>query len=203
MNLKQLVARVMRALPKMAPGTVGEQDVVDMLNQAQLHLSRISAKKIVYQHALEADYDIVPFPSDLHTLSGVYWESDSVSRELYPDKEPLPVDEENDDTEETATEPTRYYVLGRRLAIRPIPGVEGTVSIHYVPKPTELVKDTDEPDLEGSDEYLIAFALHRFHLENNSPAFQLWEMEKAKEEYTWLQTVNQNYITPFQVDQRW
>jgi hypothetical protein len=203
MTLKQLIARVMRALPATTPGSIGENDIIDILNQGQLHLSRVSAKKIVYQHALEEDYDIVPFPSDLHIIARVYWESDNVSRELYPDKEPLPVDEELDDTEDTADEPNRYYVLGRRLAIRPVPAVDGTVSIYYVPKPTTMASDTDEPDLDGSDEYLIAFALHRLHLEANSPVFQLWEMEKAKEEYTWLQTANQNYETPFQVEQRW
>ena len=215
MNLKQMVARVMRALPNMAPGVVGEQDIVDILNQGQLHLSRISAKVIVSEYSLSANYNIVPFPDDLLTIASVYWASASVERELYPAGNKIPLGSEDPVTlaitttagstysDSNSTEPTRYYTKGGRIMIYPLPKVAGTVSIAYVPKPTEMEEDDDTPDMEGSENYLIAFALHRLHLEAGSPLFQLWEMEKGKEEYTYMQTTDQNYRTPFQVEARW
>jgi hypothetical protein len=215
MNLKQMVARVMRALPTMAPGAIGEPDIVDMLNQGQLHLSRVVSKFIVSEFELEADYNIVPFPDDLLTMNTVYWTSDAVERELYPAKDKMPIGNESPLTiavspstsstysDEATTEPTKYYTKGGRIYVYPIPRVAGTVSIAYIPKPTEMADDDDTPDLEGSDNYLIAFALHRLHLEAGSPLLQLWEMEKGKEEFTFLQTTDQNYRTPFQVEMRW
>ncbi len=195
MKLKKLVARVMRALPNLAPGTIGEQDIIDILNQAQEHLSRLSAKVVSSEFALEAEYNIVPFPTDLLTLESVSWTSGSVERELYPARNKLPVGNETD----SISEPQRYYTKGSRVEIYPIPHVDGTVTITYVPTPTEMSDDDDTPDLEGSDNYLVAFALHRLHLEASSPLFQIWETEKNKEEYTFMQTTDQNYRTGFSV----
>ena len=203
MILKQMIARVMRALPNLAPGTLGENDIVDLLNQAQTHLSRISVKLKVAEFELEEDTNIVPFPLDLMTLSSVYWTSDSIERELYPSMDRVPIGTELIDDDDVSTEPTRYYVKGSRVMVYPVPKVEGTVSIAYVAKPTTMVKDTDVPDLEGSEEYMIAFALQRIHAEANSPALQIWEQEKLKEEQTYMQTTDQNYRTPFQVDLSW
>ena len=215
MNLKKMVARVMRALPTMPPGTIGEPDIVDILNQGQLHLSRISAKVTVREFELEANHHIVPLPTDTLTIDSVYWVSGAIERELYPTKEKLPIGIEDPlilasvtstastYTDKKGTEPTRYYTKGSRIMVYPIPGVGGTVSIAYIPQPTEMADDEDTPDLEGSENYLIAFTLHRLHLEAGSPLFQLWEVEKGKEEYTWMQTTDQNYRTPFQVETRW
>ena len=215
MNLKKMIARVMRALPNMAPGTIGEPDIVDILNQGQLHLSRMSAKVTVTEFDLAADYHIVPLPMDILTIDSVYWVSDAIKRELHPAKDQLPIGVENPLTltgitstastyaDKAGTEPRRYYTKGSRLLIYPIPRVSGTVSISYVAQPTEMSDDNDTPDLEGSENYLIAFALHRLHLEAGSPLLQLWEMEKGKEEYTFMQTTDQNYRTPFQVEARW
>lgn len=205
----------MRALPDMPPGAIGEPDIVDMLNQGQLHLSRMSAKMTVTEFALEADHHIVPLPTDILTIDSVYWVSSATERELYPSKDKLPIGIEDPLTltgvtstastyvDTATTEPTRYYTKGSRILLYPIPRVSGTVSISYVPQPTEMSDDDDTPDLEGSENYLVAFALHRLHLEAASPLLQLWETEKMKEEYTFMQTTDQNYRTPFQVEARW
>ncbi len=194
MNLKTMVARVMRATPVLPPGRLGEQDVVDMLNHAQLHLSRISSKVIMSEFELDADYNIVPFPTDILTLSAVYWSSGAGERELIPSPMRL-----ND----TTGEPRYYYAKGSRLYLYPTPARSGTVTTSYVPVPTTMVADDDTPDIENSENYLIAFALQRIHLEANSPLFQVWDMEKAKEEYTFTQTTEQNYRTPFRVEAQW
>jgi hypothetical protein len=204
-KLKKLVARVMRALPNLAPGVVGEQDIIDILNQAQEHLSRLSVKTVSSEHEIEAEYNIVPFPTDLLTLDSVYWTSSAVERELYPARNNMPLGNEanlEDEVDET-TEPTRYYTKGSRIEIYPRPYVDGTVTMTYVARPTEMSDDDDTPDLEGSDNYLIAFALHRLHLEASSPLFQIWESEKNKEEYTFMQTTDQNYRTGFTVQAQW
>jgi len=44
MTLKQMIARVMRAIPTIQPGLVGEHDIIDMLNEGQLNLARLSSK---------------------------------------------------------------------------------------------------------------------------------------------------------------
>ena len=199
MTLKQMIARVMRALPSMPPGAIGENDIIDILNQAQKHLSRISSKLKVSEFDLDANYNIVPLPLDLLTLDSVFWKSTSVDRELYPEKDSLPLGIE--DT--TVSDPYRYYTKGSRIMVYPIPGVDATVSISYIPIPAEMYNDDDTPDLEGSEEYMIAYTLHRLHMESASPLMQLWEAEKAKEEFTFLQTTDQNYRTPFQVDINW
>lgn len=205
MTLKEMIARVMRALPAAQPGLIGELDVRDTLNDAQKHLARLSSKPVVWEYELEANLNVIPFPTDMYVLRSVYWESDSVHRELYPDKETLAIDQpdESDKTDAVSAEPTRYYTQGSRILIMPKPTVAGTVRIVYTPAPTEMTEDGDVPDLEGSENYLIAYTLHRFHLEASSPAMQLWEMEKMKEESTWLMTTDQNYRNPFQVDMQW
>lgn len=199
MNLRQMVARVMRAVPALPPGRLGEDDVIDMLNQAQEHLSRVSSKVKQYDFELDEGYGIVPFPADMKTVSNVYWKSDAYNVELEPGVDRLALDQAED---EPGT-PSVYYVQGSRVVLRPIPDNDGTVTISYIPIPTTMSEDTDVPDLEGSENYLIAFALHRIHLEAGSALMQLWDMEKAREEYVYLQTTDQNYRTPFQTEIRW
>ena len=198
MTLQEMVARVMRAIPGVAPGVIGELDVIDMLNEAQKHLSRLVSRFVVSEFELEADYNIVPMPTDLLTLISVHWKSDSVERELYPSPERLPVENVY-----SINEPKLYYVKAERVIVQPTPLVDGTVSIAYVPTPTAMSKDTDTPDLKDSEGYLIAYALHRLHLEAGSPQLQLWELEKMKEEHTFIQTSDQNYSNPIQLDMNW
>ena len=53
MTLKKLIARVMRAIPNLPPGTIGETDVIDILNEGQLNLARLSSKITTEETDLE------------------------------------------------------------------------------------------------------------------------------------------------------
>lgn len=198
MNLQRMVARVMRALPNVMPGVIGELDIIDMLNQGQVHLSRISSRFIVADHDVEADYSIVPMPIDMITLVSVYWKSDNVERELSVIPERIQLDPFM-----SASEPTQYYTKTERIIIWPTPQINGVVSILYVPYPTIMKDDADTPDMKGAEEYLVAYTLHKLHLEAGSPQLQLWEEEKRKEEYTFLQTSDQNYHVPINMELTW
>ncbi len=198
MALKEMIARVMRAVPAVAPGTIGENDIVNILNQAQQHLARLSSRSVIEEHTLAAGDDTVSMPVDVSALVSVYWKSDSIERELSVTEERVLLDREF-----TVSEPTHYYTKAGEIVVYPSPAIEGDVSVHYVPVPALMSEDTDTPDLKNCEEYLIAFALHRLHLEAGSPMLQLWEVEKMKEEHTFMQTSDQNYSTPIMIELKW
>ena len=198
MNLRQMVTRVMRPLKAIPPGTVGYTDIVDMLNQGQRQLAVHSNKLCVFETTLEGHKDIIALPTDLMRIDSVYWKSPNGEREVFPARDKLPID-----NYEHRAEPARYFVKDGTLIVRPIPGFEGELRVAYVPKPTEMVNDEDEPELEGSEEYLIAFTLHRIFLEHNNPAAQVWEAEMAREQLNYVATTDQNYQTPFQSEISW
>ena len=70
MNLKKMIARVMRALPHTPPNVIGEQDVIDLLNEAQLNLARLSSKISTEETDLEFQSGVVNV-----TLKEVEWVS--------------------------------------------------------------------------------------------------------------------------------
>ena len=200
MTLKQLIARVMRALPNLPPGAIGEPEIIDMLNEAQRSLAILSNRINTKETTLLAGVDTVNFPTDLMKLVAVYWGDAKTKRELYPEKERLPTDNY---AEEDTGWPVKYYTITKKVVLRPIPTQGNTVTIAYIGKPVDMVEDADLPDLDGSDEYLIAHALHRIHLEANSQAFQIWEMEKMRAEQEWRASSDQNYEVPFNVTGSW
>lgn len=199
MNLREMVARVMRSLKSIPPGTVGYTDIVDILNQGQRQLAVHSNKICVFETTLEGNKDIIALPTDLLKLYSVYWKSPNGMRELSPARGKLPIDT----VVESRAEPINYYVKDGTVIVRPIPGFEGTLSVSYVPKPTEMVNDSDEPDLEGSEEYLVAFTLHRIFIEHGNPLAQVWEVEMTREQVNYIATTDQNYMTPFQSEISW
>ena len=207
MTLKQMIARVMRALPMSAPGQLGETDIIDLLNEAQRELAVRSNKYCIQETALEADYDTVALPDDLLKLVEVYWGDGGTKRELYPEKERYPltdtVEEGEGESEYSVGYPSKYYVKDRRIIIRPIPTTDNTVYVLYVNRPTDMVEDDDEPELDGSEEYLIACALQRIHLEAGSEMARVWEAEKLKHFVIWRDSSDQNYETAFKVDGSW
>ena len=200
MTLNQMIARVMRALPNLPPGAIGEQDIIDMLNAAQQSLAVISNRFVVQEVLVPAQFDTVAFPDDLLKLVAVYWGDAKTKRELYPEKDRLPTDNEEGTT---VGWPVKYYTKDKRIILRPIPTMNNTVTVAYINKPADMTEDNDLPKLDGSDEYLIAHALHRIHLEANSQAFQIWEIEKMKAEQEWRASSDQNYEVPFNVTGSW
>ena len=200
MALKQMIARVMRALPNLPPGAIGEQDIIDMLNAAQQSLAVISNRFVVQEVLVPVQFDTVAFPDDLMKLVAVYWGNSETKRELYPEKDRLPTDNEEGTT---VGWPVKYYTKDKRIILRPIPTMNNTVTVAYINKPADMTEDNDLPELDGSDEYLIAHALHRIHLEANSQAFQIWEIEKMRAEQEWRASSDQNYEVPFNVTGSW
>ena len=198
MMLSMMVARVMRSMKGIAPGTYGYNDIVDMFNEGQRELSVISSKIAVAEIEVDAGDNAVDMPVDILSLSGVRWTSQSTSRMLTPTKDYLP-----NDHNETVSEPYRYYTHNRQILIRPTPGVDGVLSIEYIPVPPPLEDDEDTPYLEGSEDFLIANALFKMHLEMGTPMMQIWEQERRKHMGHYVATTDQNYATPFEGDLIW
>lgn len=266
MTLKTLVARVMRALPALAPGALGAYDIIDLLNEAQLNLARLSNKVSVEMtelitvtstgvvdtdgtaveyvsgdkfnlawkgtieidstdytvsyvvddenlvltssagtntavaYEVEAIPDRVDFPTDLLKVVTVYYSADKNELETAIGKVHREIDSDEIDD---SSDPTEYYTVGTEIILRPRPTTEDIVYVAYIPKPATLAADTDEPELDGADEYMVAYALYRIHLEANSPSFQLWDMERSRALATFMETSDQNYQTAFRVIPYW
>ena len=202
MNLKKMTARVMRALPNLPPNTIGTNNIVDLLNEGLENLASMSNKTTTLVYAVEEDTDSVYFPSDMLRLVNVYWSDDKTELEASLEKTPKPYLDEDDDEEYTGT-PIYYYVEDGRIVLRPIPNEDENLYVVYTRKPTTMTNDTDEPDLEGAEEYMIAYALYRLHLEANSPSFQLWDMERTRALAVFTDVHDGNYQTPFRVIPTW
>ena len=193
MELKKMIARVMRALPHTPPNVIGEQDIVDLLNEAQLNLARLSSKVSEHIETVAADGDEIPFPDDCLKIVTVYHDGNELSSAIGK----LPGEDEGSGL------PVKYYTIGNKLIIRDASATEEDYTVAYIPKPADLTEDTDTPDLEGSEEYLVAYALYRLHLEASSPNFQLWDMERSRALAMFMETSDQNYQTPFRVTAQW
>jgi hypothetical protein len=259
LTLKELIARVTRAMPTVPPSSYGTNDIIDLLNEAQLNLARLSNKtstslielsETTYSGVVNVDsktvtwvsgdkfdmswrgaitidgetyyisyvkdtenlvltavadtgnnlvyeIDVIPdrmdFPNDMYMISTIYYGEDK--KELSPAIGKLEYETitDNDNT----SEPTNFYIRGSEIILRPRPVTEDIAWISYIPKPTILENDTDEPDLSGADEYMIAYALYRIYLEANSPSFQLWDLEMSRTLNIFMETSDQNYQQPF------
>ena len=196
MNLKQMTARVFRALPSLPPGSIGEHDIVDMLNEGLQKIAKISNKEAALNYEVPSGTDTIAFPVDMLKLANAYWGKDKRELEMPMTSMPL------DDGTETG-EPRRIHVADGHFTVRPVPARGDTLTITYIRKPTEMVEDEDVPDIEGTEEFLVANALYKIHLEANSQAFQIWEMEAAKALAVFMQVENENYALPFRVTAQW
>lgn len=201
MNLRKMIARVLRALPNLPPNAIGENDIVDLLNEGLENVANFSTKTQTRVYAMTANTDSVPFPEDMLKLVNVYWSEDKI--ELEASLEKIPKEYLLEESENYQGTPIYYYVEDGRIVVRPIPLLTDSIYIVYTMKPTVMVEDTDTPDIEGCEEYLIAHALYRLHLEANSPSFQLWGMEKTQALAMFLEAHEGNYQTPFRVIQTW
>ncbi len=193
MTLKQMIARVNRALTGIAPGRIGEPDIVDMLNDAQRELAKQSTKVTEKEIEVDKNQEKVPFPDDLLILSTVLWSDER--RELMEEPTRMP--------ERDFGDPRFYYIENGQILFHPVPNRENTVHIVYKPEPEALKEDEDTPYIEGAGNYMVAYTLHRIHLENGTQVIGLWENEKYKELISFLDGEDQNYYTPFRVPPRW
>jgi len=195
MELKQLIARVNRATPNLPPGSIGTNDIIDLLNEGQLNLANMSHKTALKKYELEDGYDAVPFPEDKLKIVNVYWSEDK--RKLEAGAGSVP------DSGEWATEPRIYYMMSSAIMLRPVPRTGDSVYVEYIPKPVPMEEDGDEPELDGADEYIVAYALHRLHLEGNSPGADTWDRERARALALFLETHDQEYQAPFKILPLW
>ena len=211
MTLKQLLSRVMRALPNESPDRWGTDDIIEMLNDAQNELAIASQKFTVQEYELDADYANVPFPDDVLMLMNVYWgQADSDTKaELYQDMDALPTydedgaGDEEDEFSSGAGDPRKYYVKDGRLILRPIPDTDGIVTTVYIKRPTLMADMADTPEFDDSEKYLVSHVLRRIHMESGSQMFQLWNMEQERDKANWLSGAGQNYQRPFRVKSVW
>ncbi len=194
MTLKQMVARIMRALPHTMPGSIGELDVINILNEAQLNIASMTGKTKEESVTLDGDDDTIPMPSDSLKIVTVYWGADKT--ELASAIGDVP-------SKEVTGDPTRYYTYQGNLIVRPTPASETTYYVVYIPKPVDLADDADTAFLPGSEEYLISYVLYRIHLEANSPQFQIWDMERMRALAMFKETMDQDYDTPFRILPQW
>ncbi len=184
----------MRALPHTMPGSIGELDIINMLNEAQLNIASMTNKTKEEEVTLVADDDTIPIPDDSLKIVTVFWGDDKT--ELASAIGDVPSEEDSDD-------PTRYYTYQGDLIVRPTPASETTYYVVYIPKPIDLADDADTAFLPGSEEYLISYVLYRVHLEANSPQFQLWDMERMRALSMFKETMDQDYDTPFRILPQW
>lgn len=191
MKLKKMIARVFRALPTVPPGSIGENDIIDYLNEGLESIASMSTKTTALEYNLDANADSIPFPVDMMKLVNVLWENTELSESII---KTLP---------DTTGNPTNYWVEDGRIVFRPIPSTDGTVHIIYTKEPTELENDDDVPDIEGVSEYLVNYALYRIHLEANSPSYQVWETKRYESLAIFMETYDQNYQTPFRIIPMW
>ena len=202
MNLKKLLARVQRALPTLAPGTFGENDIIDLLNEAQLNIATVSTKTTALKYDIDESTDSIPFPPDMLRLVNVFWGKDKKELEASMNNYMM-VDEIPTENAFLKGEPSVYYVEDGRIVFRPVPLTSNEMTVVYTRKPTEMKDDKDTPDIEGVEEYLIAYALYRIHMEVGSPSLQLWDQERMRALAVFTSNHEQNYSTPFKIVGRW
>ncbi len=198
MNLKIMIGRVMRALPPVTPGTYGENNIIDMLNESQHTLLPYTSKTKSTTITLTPGQYEIEKPTDMVSVANILYGADK--RELEAAGSRLPKHDLDD--ESRFGEPLKFYIKDN-IIIYPPTKIENTLIINYICKPTDMTLDNDEPEFNGSGEYLIASTLTRIHLEAGSELQQKWEREKMIALHDYMNTYDQNYATPFQITRLW
>lgn len=193
MQLKDMIGRVRRALVDVPPDRYGDYDIIELLNNGQKELTGYSHKKETVEVEIEPEQENIPFPEDLLKLVNAYIgergiELKDLNREM---------------KRKEYGEPRSYYVRQGKLYLWPIPRVEDTVIIEYIPHPEKLTEDDDEPSIEGAAEYMVAYALRQIYMELNSPLFELWQQEKMRLLHLFVDNEDQHYQGSFTVNLRW
>lgn len=190
-----MLARVHRAVPTLPPNQVGEQDIIDMFNEGLYHLATVTSKVSHLRCALDAGSNTIPFPEDFLRISNVY--DGNTNKELWQ------MEGHYKTKEDSTGEPKEYYIEDGRLHFYPTPLVDTSVVIEYMRRPTELVNDDDEPDIENTEEYLIAYAVRNIYFESGSPMFQYWDSKRTEALAHFVHTTEDTYSAPFRIVQSW
>ena len=193
MTLKNMIARVMRALPTIDPSEVSEPDIVDILNEGLKYIASLSHITKTEEYTINEEQEYLDLPDDMLRLKNVYWSEDK--KELIMGKRDLPKD--------LTGEPIYYYLRQGKIYLRPIPDLEEQLYLVYIPKYEAMVEDNDTPGIEHIEEFLIAYTLEKIHLEANSPMVERWEMEKVKALGMYLEIYDSEYVIPFNITPLW
>lgn len=129
-----------------------ESDIISHINSAQLKLAQTS-HTLKYQNVTVGANGKVEIPSDCLYIRDVFYKNYWVPH--YP---------------ENGYPDNSWYGLtwvkdGNYIVFIPELSQGATVQLVYTPKPSELVNDEDETELEFADEYLIAYAVYRTRAE--------------------------------------
>jgi len=195
-TLRELIARVLRALPAESPDRWGDFDIQQMLNKGQDELAVYTNQVVVSEINLPAETSEIDLPEDLLKLVEVYWGDEDGRRRLIFQKEYVT-------SYETKGDLMYYNVLSNKLKFWPVPDVDSNIYLVYVKKPTPMMKNDDEPAFEGSGEVLVAYTLREIYMENSDPKGEFWDIEYNRQLMLWKASYDQHYQKPFQVEMIW
>lgn len=193
MNLAELIMNVRSILREPIPARWSDSDIIRYINNAIKDLAKLSFKENTITLSVLSGTPNINMPADVLNLVRVYWEDENVKRELYSAINGYPLD-----NTELGT-PSCYYVINDKIEIRPIPLLNGSLVIQYIPKPALLVNNTDEPSIKNADEAIISYAVWRALLEDSNPMAQLWEADYVKNAIKWQSLEAENYVLPFKI----
>jgi hypothetical protein len=93
-----------------------------------------------------ADTKTIALPSDFYRLVSLYYESNGSTGSTYKWDIISPVNQHRKRSEiSRGSKKLTAYLRGTNLVIVPTPNWSGSVILEYVPEPTEMAIDTDEP----------------------------------------------------------
>ncbi len=185
-------------MPNLPPGMYGENNIIDILNEAQKSILQFtSITKLIEEEIDAGDYEIA-IPDDFISISNIYWGDDK--KELMAGGSKVP----KVDLDEPVNygEPKWFYVRDN-IIIYPPANINNSIYINYIAEPVKLEADNDTAHFRGSEEYMIAYAISRLHLEANSESYMQWERERLMALQTYLHVHDQNYAVPFQITRLW
>lgn len=197
MNLGQLRAKVRSILQEPVPARWSNTDIDGYLNDGLQDMAKIAERLRTKEVAVTAGTATITFPDDLLILHSVYWGDSSSKTELLLAKDNLPADDLTQDT------PVYFYLLDGSIRLRPIPNEDKNIYFVYYWKPKIMLDDTDMPELEGTENALISYAVYRAYFEDGDPRAALWEQDYAKQQLKWLAIENQNNPDIMQVKEVW
>ncbi len=197
MNLQQILSRVTRVLKSEMDSNWGEEELVDLINKGQDTLATRALSFTTDVTVVPADTDNVAFPADMLKILEVYWGDDEVTRKLLLHVKRIP-------TVPSATgTPSYYSVREKKIYLHPIPDTEKNLTLLYIQKPEPMEALNDEPHFEDSAEALIAYAIYHACLELGDPMVATWDEVYQREVKNFLNGLQQNNDSAFQVRAVW
>ncbi len=153
-------------------------DLGKQINRALIDLAKDSKKIRRSEEAVAAGTGVVTLPADCLAIKAVAYEGRPLDQYAGLTSPP----------DEGPGGNFLYWVPGEgEIKIYPPPSEDKTAELAYTPRPAVLVDDADEPDLDGADDAIVAFAKWKlFAAREDWAAANYWRDEYAFEKTTWL-----------------